>query len=54
MPHITPVLKDNNTIVPALFDHLFPQWFAGVAYAAIGALVPAAIMSIAAGTRRTG
>ncbi|BCY09521.1 monocarboxylate uptake permease MctP [Actinoplanes sp. L3-i22] len=48
--HTTPVLNDNNTIVPALFDGLFPQWFAGVAFAAIGigALVPAAIMSIAA------
>nr|WP_221383215.1 sodium:solute symporter family protein [Actinoplanes polyasparticus] len=45
-----PVLGDNNTIVPALFDDLFPAWFAGVAFAAIGigALVPAAIMSIAA------
>ncbi|MQY09125.1 monocarboxylate uptake permease MctP [Actinomadura macrotermitis] len=41
---------DNNTVVPLLFDHMFPSWFAGVAYAAIGigALVPAAIMSIAA------
>jgi SSS family solute:Na+ symporter len=41
---------DNNTVVPLLFDHLFPHWFAGVAFAAIGigALVPAAIMSIAA------
>jgi solute:Na+ symporter, SSS family len=36
--------------VPYLFQHLFPSWFAGVAFAAIviGALVPAAIMSIAA------
>ena len=36
--------------VPALILHSFPQWFAGVALAAIaiGALVPAAIMSIAA------
>jgi solute:Na+ symporter, SSS family len=41
---------DNNTVVPLLFDHQFPAWFAGVAFAAIGigALVPAAIMSIAA------
>jgi SSS family solute:Na+ symporter len=41
---------DSNTIVPVLFDNQFPDWFAGVAYAAvgIGALVPAAIMSIAA------
>jgi SSS family solute:Na+ symporter len=36
--------------VPALFLQVFPQWFVGVAFAAIaiGALVPAAIMSIAA------
>jgi solute:Na+ symporter, SSS family len=36
--------------VPLLFEHVFPSWFAGVGYAAIviGALVPAAIMSIAA------
>jgi len=41
---------DVNTIVPLLFDKQFPDWFAGVAFAAIGigALVPAAIMSIAA------
>jgi len=36
--------------VPALFLHHFPAWFAGLAFAAIGigALVPSAIMSIAA------
>jgi SSS family solute:Na+ symporter len=36
--------------VPQLFENEFPSWFAGVGYAAIaiGALVPAAIMSIAA------
>ncbi|MFI5838635.1 monocarboxylate uptake permease MctP [Catenuloplanes sp. NPDC051500] len=41
---------DTNTVVPLLFDQQFPAWFAGVAFAAvgIGALVPAAIMSIAA------
>ncbi|OJF10243.1 monocarboxylate uptake permease MctP [Couchioplanes caeruleus] len=41
---------DNNTVVPLLFDQQFPAWFTGVAFAAIGigALVPAAIMSIAA------
>jgi solute:Na+ symporter, SSS family len=35
--------------VPYLFQHLFPSWFAGVAFSAIviGALVPAAIMAIA-------
>ena len=40
----------NNFAVPALFLHIFPSWFVGIAFAAIGigALVPAAIMSIAA------
>src|SRR5262249_690867 len=40
----------NNFAVPALILHSFPSWFVGVAFAAIGigALVPAAIMSIAA------
>ncbi len=40
----------NNFAVPALLLHSFPAWFTGVAFAAIGigALVPAAIMSIAA------
>lgn len=39
----------NNYAVPALFLQMFPSWFVGVAFAAIaiGALVPAAIMSIA-------
>jgi len=38
-----------NYAVPALFLKMFPGWFVGVAFAAIaiGALVPAAIMSIA-------
>ena len=37
-------------VIPQLFEDMFPAWFAGVAFAAIaiGALVPAAIMSIAA------
>ncbi|HEX6074040.1 MAG TPA: sodium:solute symporter [Micromonosporaceae bacterium] len=41
---------DRNTVVPLLFDQMFPDWFAGIAHGAvgIGALVPAAIMSIAA------
>jgi solute:Na+ symporter, SSS family len=41
----------NNFAVPALFLTMFPHWFAGIAFAAIGvgALVPAAIMSIACG-----
>src|SRR4030088_2627306 len=40
----------NNCAVPALLLHSFPSWFVGIAFAAIGigALVPAAIMSIAA------
>jgi SSS family solute:Na+ symporter len=39
-----------NFAIPALFLAAFPSWFVGVAFAAIaiGALVPAAIMSIAA------
>ena len=47
---VTPIGEDGNTIVPVLFQRMFPSWFAGIAFAAIGigALVPAAIMSIAA------
>src|SRR6201988_532126 len=43
-------LTSNNDVVPALFEVLFPGWFAGFALAAIaiGALVPAAVMSIGA------
>ncbi|WP_274653877.1 monocarboxylate uptake permease MctP [Paenibacillus humicola] len=42
--------KDGNAAIPELFLRMFPDWFAGFAFAAIGvgALVPAAIMSIAA------
>ncbi|MFI0408702.1 monocarboxylate uptake permease MctP [Actinomadura sp. 3N508] len=49
-PVTTDGKPDANTAVPVLFDQMFPDWFAGVAFAAvgIGALVPAAIMSIAA------
>jgi SSS family solute:Na+ symporter len=41
---------DANFAVPALFLDSFPSWFVGFSFAAIavGALVPAAIMSIAA------
>ena len=41
----------NNFAVPALFLHMFPAWFAGLAFAAIaiGALMPASIMAIACG-----
>jgi SSS family solute:Na+ symporter len=40
----------NNFVVPDLFIKYFPSWFEGFAFAAIaiGALVPAAVMSIAA------
>ncbi|HEX4013663.1 MAG TPA: sodium:solute symporter [Candidatus Cybelea sp.] len=42
--------KDTTSVVPLLFARFFPNWFVGVADAAIaiGALVPAAIMSIGA------
>jgi solute:Na+ symporter, SSS family len=42
--------SNNNDVVPLLFKALFPGWFTGFAFAAIaiGALVPAAIMSIGA------
>src|SRR3954452_8174360 len=47
---VKPIGTDVNTVVPLLFDDQFPRWFAGVAFATIciGALVPAAIRSIAA------
>jgi SSS family solute:Na+ symporter len=50
LPGAKPGSVDSNTVVPLLFDQQFPAWFAGIAFAAIGigALVPAAIMSIAA------
>ncbi|MCL4508979.1 MAG: sodium:solute symporter [Chloroflexi bacterium] len=46
--HVTP--KTPNFAVPALFVAMFPSWFVGVTFAAIviGALVPSAVMSIAA------
>src|SRR6202000_3111183 len=39
-----------NDVVPTLFKVLFPPWFAGFSFSAIaiGALVPAAVMSIGA------
>jgi solute:Na+ symporter, SSS family len=53
--HVKPVggtaaKPDTTTIVPMLFNTEFPHWFAGIALGAIvvGALVPAAIMAIAA------
>ena len=44
------VHNDTSSAVPLLFLQSFPEWFAGfcLAAVAIGALVPAAIMSIAA------
>jgi SSS family solute:Na+ symporter len=43
-------VASNNDVVPMLFKVLFPSWFAGFAFSAIaiGALVPAAVMSIGA------
>ncbi len=54
--HLMPRYADGfatfkaNYAVPALLLHSFPDWFVGIAFAGIGigALVPAAIMSIAA------
>jgi SSS family solute:Na+ symporter len=47
---ILPIDGDRNTVVPQWFNEAFPPWCAGLAFAAIGvgAMVPAAIMSIAA------
>ena len=51
-PQFAPLIKQYgpNASVPALLLAMFPSWFVGLAFAAIaiGALVPAAIMSIAA------
>jgi SSS family solute:Na+ symporter len=43
-------VTNGQLAIPQLFENMFPDWFAGVAFTAIGigALVPAAIMSIAA------
>ncbi|OLE26483.1 MAG: sodium:solute symporter [Actinobacteria bacterium 13_1_20CM_3_71_11] len=45
---VQPIGGDRNTIVPRLLDSAFPAWSSGLALAAIGvgAMVPAAIMSI--------
>jgi SSS family solute:Na+ symporter len=52
MPAYAPGFQQfaNTFAVPALFLQVFPSWFVGFAFASIGigALVPAAIMSIAA------
>src|SRR5215813_8417866 len=53
-PGVPAAVKANGSnaqlSVPFLFQKMFPSWFAGIGYSAIaiGALVPAAIMSIAA------
>ena len=53
-PGVPAAVKANGgnaqLAVPFLFQRIFPSWFAGIGFAAIviGALVPAAIMSIAA------
>ena len=52
--HTVPLVSggkaNTNTIIPLLFEHVVPHWFAGIAFATIviGALVPSAMMSIAA------
>lgn len=47
---VRPLDGDLNTVMPRMFDELFPPWSAGIAFAALGvaALIPAAVMSIAA------
>ena len=47
---VKPAGGNAQLAIPQLFSTMFPSWFAGVAFAAIGigALVPAAIMAIAA------
>ncbi|RYZ96049.1 MAG: sodium:solute symporter, partial [Proteobacteria bacterium] len=51
MAHAAGVVAENpSDVVPMLFNRIFPEWFAGFAFSAIaiGALVPAAVMSIGA------
>lgn len=51
MAHAAHIKVDTpNDVVPLLFKTLFPSWFAGFSFSAIaiGALVPAAVMSIGA------
>ncbi|MBG0562482.1 sodium:solute symporter family protein [Actinoplanes aureus] len=52
---VTPVDGDLNTVVPRLIHEFFPSWSAGIAYAAlsVAALIPAAVMSIAAASAFT-
>ncbi len=48
--HLIGSSTNTNSAIPALINQSFAPWFAGFAFAAIaiGALVPAAVMSIAA------
>ncbi|ODV13331.1 MAG: sodium:solute symporter [Rubrivivax sp. SCN 70-15] len=52
LPELAPFFKQYGPqfAMPGLLLHFFPSWFVGIGFAAvaIGALVPAAIMSIAA------
>jgi SSS family solute:Na+ symporter len=51
MAHAAGVVPEaSSDVVPMLFNKIFPEWFAGFSFAAIaiGALVPAAVMSIGA------
>jgi solute:Na+ symporter, SSS family len=52
LPELAPFFKQYGPqfALPGLLLHFFPSWFVGIGFAAvaIGALVPAAIMSIAA------
>jgi SSS family solute:Na+ symporter len=47
---VRPLDGDLNTVIPRMFQQLFPSWSAGIAFAGLGvaALIPAAVMSIAA------
>ncbi|MEV0902239.1 sodium:solute symporter [Actinoplanes sp. NPDC049802] len=47
---VRPVDGDLNTVIPQTIHEYFPSWSAGIAFAAlsIAALIPAAVMSIAA------
>jgi len=47
---VRPVGGDLNTVTPKLFHELFPPWYAGFGYTviAVSAVIPAAVMSIAA------
>jgi len=48
--HVKGAKNNAQLAIPYLFQHMFPSWFTGIAFAGIiiGALVPAAIMAIGA------